>query len=434
MPYKLLTASKIFLLSLFLMFSVSCNEKKNNDNSEPLAEHHRWSAAQTSVIKQLWIGFAKAKSEPTNNQSSNIDAAELGHHLFFDKQLSRNNEISCASCHKPELYFSDNLVTAKGIETTRRNTPSIVGANHSDWYFHDGRADSLWSQALGPLENAQEHGGNRSLYAHYIYNSPMLRAQYERVFGLMPNISDTRIFPINAGPVKDDKAFKNWQSMTVNNKKTITQIFVNIGKSIAAYEVKLQPSASRVDQYIKAVMVSDKENILKQLNKSEATGLRIFTSKANCILCHNGPMLTDFSFHNVATVDINNKPYDLGRYEGAKQVLKVEFNCHSEYNDNKNDSCDELKYISLDQHETIAAFKTPGLRNVSKTAPYMHDGQFKRLAEVIDHYNKPDKLILGQKDLLVISLTDQDKEDLVAFLKALDSSIDADSRWLSAPN
>ena len=369
----------------------------------------------------------------TNKVSSDKEAAVLGHHLFFDKHLSSNNKISCASCHKPELYFSDNLTPAKGIGATTRNTPSIVGADHSNWYFHDGRADSLWSQALGPLENAQEHGGNRSLYAHYVYNNAMLRAQYERVFGLMPDISDLSLFPKNAGPVNDSKAFKNWQNMAAKNKQIITRIFVNIGKSIAAYETKLQPAASRVDQYIKAVMVNDKENISKKLNKSEATGLRLFTSKANCILCHNGPMLTDSAFHNVATVDINNKPYDLGRYEGAKQVLKGEFNCRSQFNDNKNASCDELKYISLDQHETIASFKTPGLRNVSKTGPYMHDGQFKRLDEIIDHYNKPDKLILGQKDLLIINLTDQDKIDLVAFLKALDSGIDADSRWLSAP-
>ena len=348
MKKKRTTLSSVLIL-LIQFTLTSCTEKSDEVNSKTSANAnygiHHWNAQQILTLKQLSISSLNLPEDKSNHAILKQESASLGHDIFFDQRFSSNNKVSCASCHQPDKYFTDGLKTAQGINNTLRNTPTIVGASHNNWFFHDGRSDSLWSQALGPLENAAEHGGNRSLYAHLVFNDPRLRQQYDKVFGTMPDISDLSRFPENAGPVKNTHANNNWQLMTPADQQTITQIFVNIGKSLASYEIRLQPDKSRFDEYVDALIANDSEKIKNTLNKNEVTGLRLFMTKAKCILCHNGPLFTDKVFHNIGSVQTTEKPYDLGRYEGAKKVMKSEFNCRSQFNDNKNDNCDELKYI-----------------------------------------------------------------------------------------
>lgn len=385
-----------------LVVLVSCSVTSKTPTNQLT---NQWSSYELSVLKSLNIKNIHNKKDTSNKVSQNYDAAVLGHYLFFDKNLSANKKVSCASCHQPDKYFTDGLQTGEGIAKAFRNTPTVVSASHSLWLFHDGRADSLWAQALGPLENTKEHGTNRHDIVHYINNSPSLKKLYEKPFGLM----------------------------TENTNNNVNDVFANVGKSIAAYEEKLQHGSSRFDRYLDAIENNSHQD-KNILNKQEQAGLKLFIRPTSCIMCHNGALLSDNGFHNVATVDINNKPYDLGRFEGVKQVLTDEFNCKSRYNDNKNATCEEHKYMPIDQHQTLSAFKTPGLRNVAKTAPYMHDGQFADLDSVLKHYANPDKLIIGQKDLLAVTLSEQDQSDLVAFLKSLNSEVNADKQWLSAPH
>ena len=410
-----------------------------------LPVEHRWSSFEAATLKSLWIGnlILKPKTDKTNRVANNPLAVELGHKLFFDTRFSRNGKISCASCHKPEKYFTDGLDTAKGIKMLARNAPTIVGSSQHTWFFHDGRADNLWSQALGPLENALEHGGNRNQFAHIIYNDAAHRKTYELIFGKMPNISNKKRFPKNAGPVKDKRSRQAWSQMTKADKKTITDIFVNIGKVIAAYESQLQPAASRFDNYVKALMQKNLQEMEKQLSINEVKGLRIFVSKAQCTVCHSGPMFTDKGFHNISipprkSQTGKNLKHDWGRYKGAQQVLKSPFNCRSEYNDalkSKNEKdCDELEYMVMDSHETQGAMKTPSLRNVAKTAPYMHGGQFKTLVEVIKHYDNPPPVTFRKSELFLnFDLDEKEVAQLEAFLKSLNSPINAAPKWLVAP-
>lgn len=403
---------------------VSCAEKPLRPEIQSAPEKHRWNAEQISILKQLWIGNLLSREDRSNHASLNKEAVSLGKKIFFDKRFSLNNNISCASCHQPDKYFTDGLKTAKGINKTARNTPTIVGVSQNDWFFHDGRSDSLWSQALGPLESADEHGGNRSIYAHLVFNEPELRLRYEKVFGKIADISDSTRFPFSAGPVTDTHTNKNWQLMSLADQNIINRIFVNIGKSLAAYEATLQVDKSRFDHYIEAIVANNWASAEKTFNNNEAHGLRLFIGKAKCILCHSGPMFTDKVFHNIGTVKMSNEIYDFGRYEGAKKVMKNEFNCRSQYNDNKLDKCNELKYISFDKHETVAAFKTPGLRNVSKTAPYMHDGQYNTLNQVIHHYTDLEKPVIGSRDLLLpITLENREIIQIESFLKTLNSQV-----------
>jgi cytochrome c peroxidase len=439
--------SSLIICSIFLVLIVSlisaCAAVQQGSGSETekttgeqLSTLHRWDDRELSLMKNLWIGnlLMTPPDSERNRVADNPEAISFGHKLFFDKRFSGNGQVACASCHKPELYFTDGLQMAQGMGTVTRNAPTIVGASFNHWFFHDGRADSLWSQALGPLENELEHGGNRSRYVHLVYEDAELRNSYEKLFGTLPDLSDKKRFPSNAGPVGDAQANSAWQDMSEMDRKSITDVFVNLGKVIAAYERQIKPAPSRFDVYVKAVLDNDAGAIANTLSDAEVAGLRLFITKAQCAICHTGPMFTDFEFHNIRTVTMPVKTPDLGRYNGARQVLESEFNCRSEYNDAADKSCPELKFIVTAKHDTVAAFKTPSLRNVSKTAPYMHAGQYQALSEVLKHYNDPPKQIIGESDLLFISLTETELSQLEAFLLCLDSPIAADPALLSPPS
>jgi cytochrome c peroxidase len=286
------------------------------------------------------------------------------------------------------------------------------------------------------MEDAKEHGGNRAMYAHVIYKDKNYKKEYENLFGKMPNLSNTKKFPGSAGPTKDRHASQAWKSMQPEDRKAITQIYVNMGKAIAAYEHKLRPAPAKFDHFAKAVINKDAVAMQKAMSNDEAAGLKLFISKANCIICHNGPAFRDFEFHNVGAPQtmVNNR-YDFGRKTATSKVKRSPFNCFGEYNDSADKSCDELTYIVFDEHTTLGAFKTPSLRNISKTAPYMHAGQYKTLADVINHYIDPPPIKLGENDtrMMTFDLDDTEQHQLEQFLKALDSDIDADAHWLATP-
>jgi cytochrome c peroxidase len=402
-------------------------------------ETKQWSDSEIALLKTLIIdALPKFPDGITNKYAENTEAAELGHKIFFDKRFSANGKVSCSTCHQPEKYFTDGLKTSKGIGTVKRNAPTVVGINHSKWFFHDGRADSLWSQALGPLEDSLEHGGNRTMFAHQIFSDKKYKEKYESIFGELPNLSDKTRFPDNAGPVQDKKPLQAWQSMQQQDRDAITQVFVNIGKAIAAYEHKLRPATSKFDRYVQAVINKEKSGMYDSMTEDEISGLKLFISNANCVICHNGPMLSDFEFHNVRTPVENIKNYDKGRKTGVSKVKKSKFNCFSKYNDAEDKNCDELTYIVSGEHETLGNFRTPSLRNISRTAPYMHSGQYETLSDVINHYNNPPPpppIKLGENDIrmLTFNQSETEQQQLELFLKTLDSDIDAEPRWLKAP-
>lgn len=396
---------------------------------------HQWSAEERFHLQRLWIEGLDSQPDRSNRVVEDPAAIGLGHRLFFDRRLSADGSIACASCHKPESYFTDGLDVAEGLSQTDRNTPTVVGASHSLWFFHDGRSDSLWSQALGPLENEREHGGNRARCAHLVFEDPKLRAGYEAAFGPMPDITDRKRFPPSAGPVADKSAAKAWQAMAKADRELITAIFVNIGKALAAYQTRLQPAPSRFDNYVASLSKGDQVSAGEQLSEEELKGLRIFLNKGNCILCHSGPLFTDKGFHNISVPAREGKAYDWGRYTGGQQVVKSPFNCRGEFNDAENKACQELEYIVLEKNETLGSMKTPSLRNVAKTAPYMHAGQYKTLREVIEHYNDPPPLKYRISDLFLdVDLNEQEMIQLEAFLKSLNSDIAADPAYLGPPS
>jgi cytochrome c peroxidase len=388
----------------------------------------RWSHEQRAVLQDLRLAPTPAPPDRSNRFADSEAAARLGQRFFFDRRFSSNGAVSCASCHIPEQTFQDSRPLARGVGTTNRRTMPIAGADASPWFFWDGRKDSLWSQALGPLESEVEHGGDRVQYVRLIASS--YRQDFERVFGALPDLSG---LPEHASPAGGGALWDAWSSIPAQQQESVNSVFANLGKAIAAYERKLQPGPSRFDRFVEAVMRDDAEAARKALDREEEAGLRLFIGKARCTQCHNGPLFTNNDFANTGVPSVAALPDDAGRLAGASEVLQDEFNCLGAYSDAKPEDCRELKSLRLNQAQAVRQFKVPSLRNVSERAPFMHAGQLATLAEVLDHYNRAPAPPAGHSELRPLGLSPVELRQLARFLGALSAPLQAEPAWLSPP-
>jgi cytochrome c peroxidase len=281
------------------------------------------------------------------------------------------------------------------------------------------------------MESAVEHGGTRTQYAHLI--DEFYRDEYESIFGPLPDFSDPERFPASAGPVDNPAARAAWDGMTQADRDAVTQVYVNMGKAIAAYERLIQPAPSRFDQYVEALLNNDKQAMQAALTADEVAGLRLFIGKAQCISCHNGPLFTNNEFHNTGVPAAQGLPADNGRASGVVKVLNDEFNCLSTWSDAGEKDCAELRFVTAKGAQLEGAFKTPTLRNVAETGPYMHAGQFATLAEVIQHYRIAPRAPVGHSELKMIPLSPIEMSQLVAFLRTLSGGVTAPPELLQAP-
>jgi cytochrome c peroxidase len=279
--------------------------------------------------------------------------AELGKLLYFDKRLSSDRSVACASCHAPEKAFADGAAFSTGINSQKggRSAPTVINRAYSTQQFWDGRAASLEDQAKGPIANPIEMMTEKNADAAHaavvkrLKASPGYVSHFEKVFG-------TREFNID-----------------------------HVAKAIATFERLVYSGNSPFDRY----NAGDK----KAMSAAQIRGMDVFFNKAACDSCHLGFNFTDGSYVNIGIGMDKEKP-DLGRY-----------------------------VVSM-KDEDQGAFKTPTLREIEHTGPYMHDGSLKTLEEVVEHYNKGGiKNPHLDERLKPLKLSDGDKADLVAFLKAL---------------
>ena len=285
----------------------------------------------------------------------------------------------------------------QALGTTDRNTPSLVGAAYSPWQYWDGRRDSQWSQALVPLEAPNEHGFDRARVISLVYKDPDYREMYESLFGTLPELQGA-------------------------DSPTINTAFANVGKSIAAFERTIMPTESRFDAYVEAVQNNDIETAAALFSVDEVWGLRLFIGEANCLQCHNGPLLSNHEFHNTAVISFPGEVPDKGRIAGVKEVLADEFNCLGRYSDDREHRCAELEFVRKGP-ELIGAFKTPSLRNLENTAPFMHKGQLPTLAAVLGHYNDAPDAMIGHNEAKPLGLTKRQLRQLEAFLLTLSAPV-----------
>ncbi|MFK7827968.1 MAG: cytochrome-c peroxidase [Oligoflexales bacterium] len=396
-----ITLIAVYCVHLF----VSSNDAKSNDLSE-------FTHKDRIFLRALAIDHLEPTNFAGNEYTTHPEAANLGKALFFDTNLSANGAVACSSCHKPNKYFTDGRPRAIGLEKTRRNTPSVLVAAYSPWQFWDGRRDSMWAQAMGPLEDPKEHGISRREVAKFIAAS--YKDQYQKIFGVKLDPSNIEVGQVD-----------------------IDQVFVNVGKALMAYQYKLRLLPSKFDKFVTHLGASEDDLARKVYNDRQIEGLKIFVGKGNCISCHNGPLLSNFEFHNVGVPEFDKEKVDLGRYLGAKKLAKDEFSCLSRFSSIPKKDCLEMNFLKTDGQELVGAFKTPSLRNVAKTGPYMHSGQFMTLIDVVKHYNNPKPPYYNRKqhpsrphfDILPLNLTGREQNSLVSFLETLTSPIPLNDPW-----
>jgi cytochrome c peroxidase len=390
-----------------------------------------WSKEERAVLASLSLErLPPVPVDPSNAVERLPAAIELGRRLFGDTRFSANGAVSCASCHDPQKQFQDGLPVGRGVGTGSRRAMPIVGVGHSPWLFWDGRKDSLWSQALGPLEDAVEHGGNRTRYAHLLASN--YRKEYEALFGTMPTFDS---LPRDAGPNGTAAERAAWVAMDARHREQVSRVFANMGKAIAAYEKSLQHERSRLDAYLDAV-VAGRQAEPGVLQPGEIRGLRLFIGKAQCVTCHNGPLLTDQQFHNTGVPPRDATRPDRGRADATAKLRSDEFNCLGPFSDARPEQCQELRFMVDDDPALVGAFKTPGLRGVAQRAPYMHAGQLATLEQVVHHYVAAPHAVAGHSELThrhvsggtarheeraPIELTDAEMADLVSFLGTLNA-------------
>ena len=373
-----------------------------------------FSDSEKSTIASLSLSALPPLGEDTTNRYADMPAAAaLGSTLFFDQSMSGDGTVSCSTCHKLDRQFQDDLPQAVAIGQGNRRTMPLAGVARDPWFFWDGRRDSLWAQALTPLEDPREHAGNRTAYAHYI--KARFGERYERIFGPLPDFSG---MPANAGPLGSDAEKTAWNAMSEVQRDEVNRVFTNIGKAIAAFERSIEPRQTRFDRFAIAVSIG-KPMEDATFTGQEIQGLKLFIGKANCVTCHNGPRFTDNDFHNTGVPPVEGFPADRGRVVGITQVAADPFNCFGRYRDGGEEACGELRFMRTGGPELVRAYKTPSLRGAAGRAPYMHAGQFASLEEVVAHYARAPASVEGENEVHPVRLSERERAALVAFLKTL---------------
>ena len=388
------------------------------------SETGTWSNSELALLRSLQLDEgAELPANPSNKAAKSSVAAELGKLLFFDERASQSGELSCASCHQPDRHYTDGLARSRGAGQLMRNSPSIVGGAHMQWFYWDGRRDSLWAQALLPFEAADEMASDRLSVIRLVQTDDEYLDLYTAQFGNDLLSLPLDELPARAGPFAAGEARENWYSLSLDTQRDINRVYSNIGKAIAAFERTLVHEPTRFDRYVDAIIDPESGNAKAVLDEQEVAGLRLFldAARTQCLQCHNGPLLSNGEFHNIGTGVFTGESLDFGRSIGLRAVLMDEFNCVGPYSDASPVQCEHLAFLNKDSHLPLrGAFKVPGLRELASTGPYFHDGRFETLREVLEYYNEPPPVQLaGPHELLPMGLDELEISALEAFLLTL---------------
>lgn len=334
----------------------------------------------------------KAQTDPSNRVSGDPAAIELGEKLFFDTRLSADGNIACGTCHDPGLGWTDGKARAGGLERLDRNTQSLFNVVHNRWYGWDGRNDSLWSHSIGPILDSKEMGASPELVASVIRNDPILNDLYIRVFNLSPGERD----PLN--------------------------LVVDVAKSMAAFQETIVTGRTSFDAFRDALARGDIE-AASAYPLEARRGAALFVGRGQCNLCHIGARFTSDEFDD-AGVPYFTGPgrVDSGRHQGILDLRASPFNLLGRFNDAPSRATGWATRHVAQTHRTFGQFKIPSLRQLTDTAPYMHNGSLNTLQDVVDHYSNInlDRIHSdGELVLRPLKLSEREARDLVAFLESL---------------
>ncbi len=291
------------------------------------------------IVEAAQLESIKSVPVPDKNPQTPEKIA-LGQTLFFDRRLSGDGTMSCATCHIPELAFSDGQDIAMSYPTTRnwRNSPTLMNVAFQKQLFSDGRAATLEDQALFPMMSAFEMNKNLDYMEEHLRQVPGYVAVFSKVFN---------------GEVTRER----------------------IAMALASFERTLISKNAPIDIYLNGKRDA--------LSKEALRGLEVFTGKGKCIACHYGVDLDDDSFHALHVPEnpkLKNDPMVIATMRFVAKVYH--------YEDYRNLNEDPGRYLITKDKKDWKAFRTPTLREISKTAPYMHNGVFDTLDEVIDFFDR----------------------------------------------
>lgn len=361
-----------------------------------LADVLDFTSAENRAIARHGPWPPPAPRDPSNRASGNADAIALGEALFFDPRLSPSGAVSCARCHQPSKAWTDGRRTplgalpARGGNALTRNAPTLWNAGLGRWFGWGGGSDTIWSFSLRPIQHPREMGSSAAHVARTVRGDPTLACRYRRVFGA-PKVADAALL-------------------------------VNVTKAIAAFVETLISARTPFDAFRDALTRGDRAAAARYPLAAQR-GLRIFVGTGNCSICHVGPLFTNNEFGDIGVpFFVPGGGVDGGRYAGIQRLRADPYNLLGRFNDDASGTAaSKTGHVDL-QPRNFGEFKVPGLRNVAKTAPYMHDGSLDTLDDVAKHYSELNEDRLhsdGQRILRPLKLTPQASADLVAFLETL---------------
>lgn len=353
------------------------------DNPFPLHD-------ELSEIRGLYSEH-RFPADPTNAHADDPAAIALGRSLFTDPGVSSCGTVSCSSCHvPPDFTVHVPKATGCGGQLGARNPPTLWNVAADQWFFWDGSKDSLWAQPSGPLLNPKEMDSTPEDLRTYLQAN--YASQYESVFGEQPG-----------------------------DETDADEVVGNFGKALEAYMRTLvrvdAPFDTKVQHFIQSAQDGKAETDPFYLS------MKTFVRTGRCVVCHNGPWLSDQQFHNLGLDE--HGVVDHGRAHGIDLVLIDAWNGASEYSDDSADGAQKLDTLKAASRDgTDGAFKTASLRNVARTAPYMHNGSLATLGDVVDFYDRggdPVGTFAGQKTSTIIplNLTAPEKQSLIDLLNDL---------------
>jgi cytochrome c peroxidase len=384
-----------------------------------------WNPSEHARILSFgpWPSPNNALDSPQRRQVNPLaghpNAIALGERLFADTRLSANGRVACETCHQAKRGFTDGRATSIGLVEVQRNAMPLFDLAEQRWFGWDGGADSLWAASIRPLLDPREMGNSVESIAKLV-------SEDKAYSTLVNNLMD--LVAPDASPRE-------------RNEKTL----VIVAMSLAAWMETIESERGAFDRYRDALSQRSlypaalaeadsapaRADIFKNTGFSPQAerGLKIFIGKGKCWICHGGPRFTHGEFHDIGRPfmvkpnrDHANLAVDPGRYRGIERVKKDPFNLLGRWSSNPNSQRAQLVDQTVLQHRNWGEWKIPSLRNLKQTAPYMHDGSLASLRDVVLHYSDLNEERLhadGEALLKPLRLTEQEVDDLVAFLESL---------------
>jgi len=353
-----------------------------------------FSAAQMRVIATLGPWPPPFVPDPSNRVSGQPLAIELGRRLFRDPRMSPVGYIACVTCHQPDRAFSDQRARAHGLADLPRNTPALANLRQQRWYGWGGASDSLWMASIRPMLDPREFDGDPISITRIFEREPALAACYRAVFGRAPE-RDARL------------------------------TIVNVGKAMAAFQETLVTGRTAFDAFRDALLRDD--HAAQALYPAAARrGLQLFVGDGGCVRCHRGAAFTDGAFH-AGPGPAPALPWlvDAGRRDDLRSLQDHPMNLSSSYNDGPVPAYAQETHALAPPLPAPGQFRTPGLRNVAVTGPYMHDGRFEDLRDALQHGASG----TGDAHATQHVQAPDARDDLVAFLATLTDSDGARRPW-----